>query len=334
MSKKITYLFGAGASCNTLPLVSNFSAFIESLINHLNNYENRLSASEFFSDLDTQKSKKVYQDELIDSFKWILRESRRHASIDTFAKKLFLKKDQLKLERLKHCLSFYFILEQAKNGLDLRYDAFFASILSNLETLPEEIKIISWNYDYQIELAFSDYIESKKINDLYSKLKVYSKFINNEVKSGFGVFKLNGTTALRDDLSGETIIEKLPSILDKLLLEKIVRIHNSITTYNDYKSALSFAWEEEPTKISIVDHAVRQTAETECLIIIGYSFPFFNRDIDRLLVNSMGHLKKIYFQDLNPELIIDRFKSIRNDISNDNLIPIKNTEQFFLPPEL
>lgn len=332
---KVTYLIGAGASCKTLPLVSNFPAFIESLINHLNNYENRLSTSEYFKTLDTKKTKKEYQDELIDSFKWILKESRRHASIDTYAKKLFLKNEIQKLEKLKHCLSFYFILEQARYGLDLRYDAFFASILSNLDNLPKEIKIISWNYDYQIELAFSDYIESKKLTDLYSKLNIQSKFINNDVENGFTVFKLNGTSALKDEAGKETLIDALPQKLNKELLENIVLKHNAVNTYyNDYKSLLSFSWEEESTEMSIIDHTVRHTTETEYLVIIGYSFPFFNRDIDRLLISSMGHLKKVYFQDLYPEMVMDRFKSIRDNIPSKNLIPVKNTDQFYLPPEL
>lgn len=47
----------------------------------------------------------------------------------------------------------------------------------------------------------------------------------------------------------------------------------------------------------------------------------------------MPDLQRIYFQDPAPEKIMDRFLAINND---DRIIktPIKDTDQFFLPPEL
>jgi len=52
----------------------------------------------------------------------------------------------------------FFIFEQTRIPADMRYDTFYASTLK-VETdskktqlnLPENIQVISWNYDYQFE---------------------------------------------------------------------------------------------------------------------------------------------------------------------------------------
>jgi hypothetical protein len=70
------------------------------------------------------------------------------------------------------------------------------------------------------------------------------------------------------------------------------------------------------------------------LVVIGYSFPFFNRLVDRRILN-MPDLKKIYFQApiSGIENIIQSFKSIRK-LPIEGYEKITETEQFFLPPEL
>ncbi|PSR03910.1 MAG: hypothetical protein BRD50_04955 [Bacteroidetes bacterium SW_11_45_7] len=64
----------------------------------------------------------------------------------------------------------------------------------------------------------------------------------------------------------------------------------------------------------------------EILILIGYSFPFFNRKVDREIFNelkSSGVFKKIYFQDLNNS---GEFLRSQFDLSKDIKIEhINNT---------
>ncbi len=85
-------------------------------------------------------------------------ESYKHSSIDTFAKKLYSKNDS-NLKKLKYILSCFFLYEQTLN-FDNRYDSFFASILESHTEIPENLKIISWNYDSKLEIAFSDFSNS------------------------------------------------------------------------------------------------------------------------------------------------------------------------------
>ena len=77
------------------------------------------------------------------------------------------------------------------------------------------------------------------------------------------------------------------------------------------------------------------------MVVIGYSFPFFNRPIDRLIFRKMDKLEKIYIQDLYPENVKQSLRSAltaeeltsRKMMSRIECIPV-NDNQFFLPPEL
>jgi hypothetical protein len=68
--------------------------------------------------------------------------------------------------------------------------------------------------------------------------------------------------------------------------------------------------------------------------VIGYSFPFFNREVDRRLIGEMPLLRKIYIQDKDTEAIAQRIKAFRNDYSNIEFVHFKNYSQFVLPNEL
>jgi len=54
-------------------------------------------------------------------------------------------------------MSIFFTAEQVRMQPDYRYDSFFASILNDLQSFPENIKILSWNYDLQFEISFAEY---------------------------------------------------------------------------------------------------------------------------------------------------------------------------------
>jgi hypothetical protein len=100
---------------------------------------------------------------------------------------------------------------------------------------------------------------------------------------------------------------------------------------------MKFAWEESVTSRSVVDEAVAATEATDVLVVIGYSFPFFNRMIDRRIIRSMKKLTKVYFQSHNEKAVskyILSFRSIMTDATHLKLEPILDAEQFFLPPEL
>jgi hypothetical protein len=335
---KITYLFGAGASCKALPIVKGIPDRLQHLISLLESEQMLLSNEEHFLDISDiekkpQNTKQKYQIDLIDNLRWLQQESKRHASIDTFAKKLTIKGDTDELEKLKIGLSVFFTFEQVQNPIDPRYDTFFASILNSDKKLPNNMRILSWNYDYQFEIALSEYINfQNEITAAKSFLRENSK--NRQYIGGdeFGMFKLNGTTHFYDYYGNiKAYSNSFKREIDSDLIEEITRNYAFIKEPHGCKSALSFAW--EPDEQQNIQYTINETVETKILVIIGYSFPFFNREIDKKLFESMN-IQKVYVQDPNANAIIERFKATKGLVRGIDFISIDDTEQFFLPHEL
>jgi len=99
---------------------------------------------------------------------------------------------------------------------------------------------------------------------------------------------------------------------------------------------LTFAWESQKhqrfsTSLELSKAIIKGS---EILVIIGYSFPFFNREIDREVINTLIQtgLRKIYYQ--------DKFRDgdfLQTQFGLDNTIKIENikkTDQLFIPIEL
>ena len=267
-------------------------------------------------------------------------ESKNHASIDTFAKKLFIKGEKANLKRLKIAMSIFFIFEQALHKPDSRYDSFYSAILdSSIHNLPKNINILSWNYDYQFELAFTAYSNQLDIDQNNSMLRVKSKHWDSYDSEGFGIYKLNGTTGMYDSTryNSHYYINNLHNSVNKEFVKTITRNFVVATYLNNIISTLSFAWEEEYTRFNrkgIIDMAMDSSSDSIALVIIGYSFPFFNREIDRKIIGNMTKLKRVYVQAPDADILIERFKAIRDDLSEIEILPKYDLGQFVLPNEL
>lgn len=109
---------------------------------------------------------------------------------------------------------------------------------------------------------------------------------------------------------------------------------------------ISFAWENLNEDYSFKENEVLSNAlsvaeKTEILVIIGYSFPIFNREIDRKIIEIMK-IQKVYIQDKEPEkiksIMINAFKAFQPIDDQHNLqVPFhleRNVDQFIIPFEL
>lgn len=338
----VTFLFGAGASCKALPIVKEIPKKLSNLSFSLDENTNEVyrdgTYHKIYSNLKTIK--KEHYKEMINSINWLMEESSKHASIDTFAKKLWLKKEYKKLFKLKLCLSLFFTIEQTINAPDPRYDVFLASILENLKTLPSNIKIITWNYDVQLELAFSEFINEHNFPFLFNHLGVSSKSYNFDKDNGFCVYKLNGTTGLvhRGNYNYKFFIENLKEGINHNFIKDIAETFYSAIHGEMYNSDLQFAWEDEKQNSNFMESVINNIKDSVALVVIGYSFPVFNRNIDRQVLNSMKNLKRIYLQDLNPNALEERVKALREDLRDDpskvDIVKSTDVEQFLIPYEL
>jgi hypothetical protein len=277
-----------------------------------------------------------------------------HASIDTYAKKLFITKKRREYEILKVVLSSLFVYLQFQIPTDYRYDAFFASILGN-DSLDfnNDVRIISWNYDFQVEMAFSQFSMNKDLKENQTFLNVFPDGMAlSDYSERFSIFKINGTTAFINKpfhLHSDDLVKNFDPIDKNELLRLCIWYYIAAIERDDIaKSTLSFAWEsfDKGEFGNVIKTACQTVDGTTALVVIGYSFPYFNRRVDKLLLAHIlkNPAAKIYIQDLNPKNIIEKLNSVlpRKTLP-DLIIPIEayNTtdpnqtkDQFFLPPEL
>ncbi len=337
---KVAYLFGAGASANALPVVNQIPKYITDIRNGLAPSALKLSNKDKFGQYVSHlpENRLWYQEELIKDLKWLETASSRHASVDTFAKKLFLTKDRVTLRRLKSTLSAFFVLVQASRRPDIRYDAFYASIINSLNSLPDNIRILSWNYDNQFEIAYAEYSRTSNIEHQAAALNIRHLLQSSRVLNSFGIIKLNGSAALLDDVKRVyPFSNKIHKSLNIELVEDVVMNFAVSKHISNAVSGLSFAWETHNKDWGEDHHlepAINHVKDCEDLVVIGYSFPFFNREIDRRIIGGMQDLKNVYFQDLEPQNLRERFKSIRDDIPEANLNLRYDLDQFVLPNSL
>ena len=293
---------------------------------------------------------------LVNDLRWLYDNTKRHATIDTFAKKIFLTEKRDDYTKLKRLLSIYFKTEQLINRPDSRYDTFLASVLQRNPKgklrISNDISILTWNYDSQFEIAYREYlITDKNSEDIHFPeqlgIDIHSDAANFPKPATFKddgerqIFKLNGSASFASEFS----VGHYYSFNDGKLTKKQIE-QNLWTYYAPYyidtlerkKCLLNFAWEYEKTLeyIELLDNTI---SGAEILVVIGYTFPFFNREVDTFLFKFLWkHLRNIYIQDPNASNIKESILNIihrAGGIVDENSIMLKkDVDQFFLPPEL
>ena len=322
MGNKFLYLLGAGASCNALPLVANMSKSFRDFVPVL-------------ATLRVGDEHKSIIKELIIDIKWLADTSEQYDSVDTLAKFYYLNQDQDNLNRLKRTLALYFLIEQFYfNAFDKRYLVFLTSIMEKHVMMPENVKILTWNYDYQMQMASSKFTKNKDFIRYFPTMKEEIPDIAFEHDPDIDLLNLNGIAGYHVIFKGEhprrhLIVSKISNELGKIL-----------TFYTDIQEnkpleLITFAW-ENPYKVRISHDAIIKKFATgvQYLIVIGYSFPFFNRKIDQKIFEALENRPlKIYYQNTDPERDGNELRSQFN-LDHVDIEPIKYGNRFFIPTEL
>lgn len=323
----ITYLIGAGASQQCLPIVSNMSKQILKTLAWL---KDTVKPNARVEQSDTLQTIISELEALADICK-----PKKNFSVDTYAKKLQISGRFLEYIKLKNTLTLFFTLQQLRKNPDVRYDNFWASIITQEKKLPRFIKILSWNYDFQLETTYQDFIQSDSLSDTAKELNLItsrSSLSSYKDIDDFTVFKINGSATYNSN----TLRDKQNYIINNLKKCSPIQALDEILEYRSVipeqmENHLSYAWEQNTTS-DFFNHLLNCTAFTDILVVIGYSFPYFNRQVDKKIITSMHSLKKVYFQDPQASVIEKRFLAIRNDIGNREVIT--DIYQFIIPNEL
>ena len=341
---KVVYLLGAGASRGTrdekdeksiltgLPIVNEIEGELENIIS--------LLKSQSVNDTELEENKR----RLIKNFQNLKAECSNNATIDTYAKKLWLQGKKDEFAQVELLLTIFFILEQVIHKPDNRYDSFFANVLQQEDecndklTLPDDIHILSWNYDSQLELVYKKYLDTSysRIRDI---LGIYDvKCLDNEKtqRQNCSIIKLNGTANFlaEEDWLQYSNTGMIEDKLLKMILDKSA--DNIPGNPCDGRLRLNFAWEDRYQGDMLNNMIPLLVQEVTALVVIGYSFPYFNRKIDRIIFENMPHLKNIYIQDKDPKRIQQYITPVipEDKLSEIKIFPLDDVEQFYLPPEI
>ena len=198
--------------------------------------------------------------------------------------------------------------------------------------LPKDISFISWNYDSQIENAYKAYNKN-------GTLPLFEKNIQEEwpqITDSGRIIKVNGSATFEDKSTIQYI--KADEENMSAALQLIEFYHDSQVDTSqiglDFKTHLSFAWEDSDNRDKMRATFAQTTNDTEIVVVIGYSFPFFNRVTDRAIFAGMPNLKKVYVQDLNADAVIQSIKAVLPTDRKIEIQPVRDCGQFYLPMEL
>lgn len=348
--KKITYLLGAGASFHSLPLLATmskrmnaFSCFLKTALR--NGIIKKDFAPQFIAELDK-----------------LIKAEKESTSIDAYAKELSNSSEHRKLLHLKALLSSYLIFEQLvkpedfqiyldehdtiplnsetleliKNPLDQRYRTFWGEYTDHSRKLPDNVRILSWNYDMQLEFSFSRFSQYS-LEMVQQELQVFPSEQKQVNTNRFCILKLNGTAGLLDSY-GSSRLTNLFDLNKHHLNTENIHFLIELLEKNYHRAfnnpVFTFAWENEGVTNQTRTHAKEIIADTEILVIVGYSFPSFNWSVDQDIFSNSKKLEKIYYQ--APEYEIDQLKNQMDAINPElkgKTIGISNLRNFYIPPE-
>lgn len=348
---KVTYILGAGASYGLraengeprfkrgVPVISEFSEALDFLIHDIDNQilkSNEHNKTDYIDSLNAIKERLIELKEICDEYPtrdtyakllYVTKKTQYHKHIDTY-------------ERLKDALSVFLLLFQLRVPRDPRYDGFIASIIHENGTFPP-LTILSWNYDAQFEMAYSGYVLNRYIPFIWNRLNVVNKTYDLPThKEPFSFVKLNGTAFFKSNKEVESPEEGINNPIAQII-DVFYGGHKDQHVYDllfnlfeddTYTNTLSYAWENDKVE-KVIEYTKERCADTEELIVIGYSFPYVNRDMDKAILLSMHNLKRIYIQDPKHTDIIENIKAILGETKSQNIdfVKVENMNQYKLP---
>jgi hypothetical protein len=344
---KTTYFTGAGASYNSFPLNSHLVDAMENVGQYLN-----------FDDAVQRLGNRMMQ---------ISNSARACGSIDQYAITLDMQGKIDELDELRNMVDNFFtlwpimpsnLMETRHYGqhrskrfdqIDNRYITLLPEIREKKpdhSIIPDKYNFISWNYDQLLQAAYNFVKGLRSWDSVNAQLPYMPKTAQTR---SLRICQLNGISGYKfsdDQRRSVTYMDGLGELDNQATDDAKIRISiqeyaRIISEYSNLSSAVTFAWFEHPNQKIIQTRAEEILSETEVLVVIGYSFPEDNKQIDKMLLEKLKHgvIRKIVYQDKDPSLdkLIPFF--LESDIQitepkKANYIPVEfvtNTDSFYIP---
>lgn len=353
---KITYLIGAGASAKALSVVSEMELRLRVFKNYLFNFKYQSGILEYIEEIDDLL--KNISENTIDEYARMLNRSPQTKIKYYILKALligFFLFEQMKKKssefadgdlKMGPTLPHYprannlnlseEIASKINNTLDKRYLGFLGKILNDENKFKGDVNILSWNYDSQFEIAMERHLIRYKNIDSFIDIFPFPMPINFEEFGAserlHNILKLNGTAGIFKK-KGEiySVYESQDEYFDDIITIILSIYREAKTRLDQYKPLLHFAWEKSPVTEYVLSRAKKMVKETEILVVLGYSFPDFNRDIDREIFSDTK-IKKVYLQVNNDPSVLLNLRGLKNDFYQ-KVENVENSNSFFIPPE-
>ncbi len=346
---KITYFFGAGASHNSVPITFQLHQQLNRIATNIGSeaalplFEDTANVFKSFLNQNRLETEGLNVEAKLFAELYILgKKSKEYSTIDTYA--LYNKYHNAdNYNKIKHLINLFFTFWQTQaqmdhtgkdvlqwDEIDPRYINLISAIIRKEGeiSIPDNINFITWNYDTQLEKAINLFDKSKTLLDICNKIKVYPASQSTLSK----IIHLNGISGFLKKKTGE--IELIPCDNTKPYYEKMKQIsdyYSAVNTIED-STLIKFSWDSEIANNEALKMAKLVIQESDYLIIVGYSFPLFNREADIAMLRTLPHKCKIIIQ--NPNITTDMFNEYFEKINPPkNNIIVKDASQFFVPSE-
>ena len=364
MARKITYLFGAGASAHALPTIKSMylrMRFFYELLNiaydklgesRTNSYkpERNRDFEEFLKLVELAGTPDVVirlrdikgeESALYRTFLTAYLLFEQFQDCDNEHKKLFTDEE---VSDLWKSLTSKFKIDQEftyhNQTVDPRYLSFLATLINPKESkveLPDNISLITWNYDHQIEMALK-YLGEKTLDQLQRKYKVIPftseddrNWEYQEIQESYSrsqIIKVNGTAGFIKAELWRTFDPTQESLCEDMW-RRMLDLLYGIFGRGAKGQKLMFSWDREYKVLEECrKQAKERLSESEIVVVIGYSFPDFNRAVDKRIFNRFSG--KLYLQDPNARDTLQKIRGVNPKIDTE---PITNVSEFFIPNE-
>lgn len=356
MSKELTYILGAGASFQSIPVVKSFSSRFNEFTNFLRTSSNSVNIR--------METKDAVFKEAFEATYELYKAFKSHQSFDTYFKKLFHTGQTDQIIKGKKILNLYFIWEHLSNiskepsirqsnifwkqaTIDKRYDALIASLLKPIIGKRETycpINFISWNYDLNLLVALKNYFSPETtIGEFHSQIKVSENIW--KIGDTITVLNMNGYFFCNQFEDIHTILEKDYKIenIQHFIYQNISTIELLNNSKDPNSELIKFAWESisnsGSNKTDFLAEAKEKILKSNNIVVIGYTFPLYNRLIDYEYFNRSSLLNKnIFVQDPNASEIkaalISDFDLSEDYSPSPSLKEISNCDSFFVPSNI
>lgn len=335
--KNITFLLGAGASYYACPIWKEQG---EKMVELATKYLNK-------SNINFNEPPRGLNE--IEKLLWDIgyfgEKALKYGTIDTYAKKLYLNQSP-ELSRLKLVVSVFFTIWHLTNDKDLKkrssgafdeIDKRFITLLAALVErkdgsgimLNSNVRFVTWNYDLQLEFAYKSFLHDNASWDYVSQ---NLSFRITDQRQPLQICHLNGYHGFYVTEGAEiNFIDVSKSNDVNKILESIGYVSTSQERRQlQISNHINYAWENNHLANYARSEGKRIFSETDILIIIGYSFPNFNKEIDKALFGQLkGRITTIYYQDPNAS---ETFITQLVDPKEVNIICEKmKMDNFYLP---